>query len=150
MDARTLAPLLGRPQDDPELIDRLRGWGVDIEMEVFPITGRDRRYIERPDQGFALLFEGRSAPLRFTTVFLYDQGHEDCDRFVGTLPFDLDFEEPAEAVVARLGAPSWSSAHSREGHLVGVRWDAIADYRVHLSLRATPNTPKLITLMAAL
>lgn len=158
MHLKNLTPFLGLDQYDSKLIDALREWGVDISIELFLLPERYSAYIERPDQGFSVIFTDEAkfkgigdqalgqGGLFFSGIFLYAQGQDDYDQYQGALPFELSFDLHATDIARQLGKPSWRSQHSSEGWVGGERWDQLADYQLHISYHKDTQKPRIITL----
>lgn len=125
MNADDFLSYLGKTDDAQDIKDLLARLGVKKHPKVK--RGDTDVYVELPKQGLVLIFElpeeGKTSLLTLADVQFYaGLPMQDSDRFPGTLPEGLVFEDSRDEARRKLGPPDDSVDSSgidtweREGH----------------------------------
>lgn len=160
MEIENLLECLGEPISSRRLASVLQGKGIDLSNGLILPKGEYRAYIERPTEGYSLVFTdeavflgianqpiGKGA-LYLSGVFLYAEGKDSYSQFVGELPMGLSFSTSQENIGKKLGSSSWDRKRS-DGSVAAERWDNVADYRIHITYSKSTSKPVLISLSKA-
>ena len=157
MDVNLIIPHLGESISAPALAGVLTNYGIDVKQEVNLPDGEYRDYVERPAEGFSLVFTdeaiffGRgeqqigAGPMYFSGIFLYMEGKDGYSQYQGPIPFGLDFTQGHDELVALLGTPSWQRLRD-DGTIAADRWDEKAEFRIHVTYSLKNGKPLLISL----
>jgi hypothetical protein len=160
MDIEKLLECLGEPISSQRLVSILREKGIDLLGELSLPEGEYRAYIERPSEGFSLVFTDEAVflgkasqvigkgELYLSGVFLYAEGKDGYTQFSGGLPKGLSFTLDQESVGKKLGISSWDRKRE-DGSVAAERWDNVADYRIHITYSKSTSKPVLISLNIA-
>ena len=153
MNTQELLRCLGLVASDKNLVKQMDKLGIDLRSELFlekdeygSYDGSDA-YIERPSDGYCLLFSDEAeflgkgdqaigvGELYFSTVFFYSEGKDEYSQYKDELPFELSFEDRREDVVHKLGEQSWQRLAQDGERVISDRWDNLlsVSHRLHVS-----------------
>lgn len=157
MDIDALLEYLGCPLSDQQLLSFLRGEGMAVPVGFAPAEGEYRAYIERPREGYSLVFtdeaffEGKDhqplgvGQMIFSGIFLYSEGKDGYSQFKESLPMNLSFSSERAGLIKNLGPPSWERKRA-DNSIAAERWDDVANYRIHITYAKLTDRPLLISL----
>jgi hypothetical protein len=160
MEIEDLLTCLGQSELDQRLIGILQEIGIDLPNELSLPEGEYRAYIERPNEGYSLVFtdeamflgKGNQAigkgALYLSGIFLYAEGKDGYLQFEGELPMKLSFSNMREDIIEELGKATWNRARA-DGSIAAERWDTAADFRIHITYSKSTSKPVLISLNIA-
>lgn len=155
MEIEQLIPIVGRPVSDAEVARVLSQIGVDVQHGVALNEGEYRAYVERPKEGFSLVFTDEAmflnkanqgigvGELFFSGLFLYAQGKDGYSQFQGQLPKGISFFQDRSKIIEQLGVPSWERKRD-DGSIAAERWD-IPPFTLHLTYSREKSTPTLVS-----
>lgn len=135
---------LGRRADDPSLLQLLADNSISAQDELELPAGEFNAYIERPAQGYALVFTDEAVfrgdihapigigPLCLSGIFIYLTNIDEYKEFGGSLPFDLPKPLNRDVLGRAFGGSDWRAA-TGNGHLAAERWDIGTDRRIQAS-----------------
>jgi hypothetical protein len=143
MDLSSIISIMGKPISDANVKNVLSSIFVDVDKDVDSMSDDFRVYVERPEEGFSLIFTDEAHFLNipnqsigvgeryFTGMFLYSEGKDGYAEFKSPLPKNLSFANSRDEALQKLGSPSWSRSRP-DGSIVADRWD-MSDHRMNLT-----------------
>lgn len=146
----------GARADDRALVAFLRRNGIDVEAELALPEDEYRAYVERPSDGYALVFTDQAmflgktndpigeGPLYLSGVFVYLEPVDAYARYEGILPFGLGHANERDAFVRVLGVPGWRKVQ-QDGRLAAERWEVGDGRRVHATYASDGTTVSVIS-----
>jgi hypothetical protein len=138
-----LLSVLGESLESPRLLKILGLMKISASNDMDCPSDDYRAYIEKEEEGFALLFTEAKWFLEqkinhsddklyyFTGVFFYSKGLDGYNQFEGELPLRLKFTLIHDDLVQLYGMPNFIREDS--GAVEVARWDNIAPYRLHIT-----------------
>ena len=147
LDIFKLMSLMESRADDPILIRYLEESGIKLEDELELPDGEFNAYVERPDQGYALVFTDEAVllgdlnapiglrPLRLSGIFLYLSEIEDYKPFDGVLPFGLPRLLIRQELTRVLGHADWQRI-GEEARVTAESWNVDTARRVHATYQS--------------
>lgn len=160
MKIKELLDCLGEPETSEKLKKILHEIDVDLSSELVLSEGEYRAYIERPSEGYSLVFTDEAiflgkenqaignGELYLSGVFLYAKDKDGYSQFNQALPMSLSFSAKKADLHEKLGMPSWDRKRI-DGSVAAERWDEVADYRIHITYSKISEEPVLISLNKA-
>ena len=147
MEFNSLVSFLGCDTSNNEIVSSMLSNGIDLLEEAFLDDGQYRAYVERANDGFALVFTDEAyffgnkndpigrGKLFYSGFFLYKQGKDNYSEYKYTLPFGILFSDKREDVIKKLGSESWSRLARGDERVIADRWDDLSDfnYRLHIT-----------------
>jgi hypothetical protein len=151
-----LVDRFGTHADDPLLVALLLRNGIDLKAELDLPEGEFRAYVERPVDGYALVFTDQAmflgrmhdpigaGPLCFSGLFVYLERVDAYEPYQGALPFGLSGAGNRAAFAGVLGPSSWQRLHD-DGRLAAERWDVSNGRKVHVTYASDGLTVSVIS-----
>lgn len=151
MKLSQLIDVLGKPVNDEELQNAFSQNTLLNSLQTLKLPGGEySAYIERPGEGFSLIFTDEamflgkagqtigSGPLYFTGIFLYAEGKDNYSQYKGDLPLQIHFEKTRDDFVKNFGEPDWQRKRP-DGSIAADRWTNIIRiaYTLHTRKRRT-------------
>lgn len=147
IDTQSLLSFLSLPQFDINLNNYLANNQIQLDQELALGVDEYRAYIERPLNGFCLVFTDESyffgydnaaigsGNLYFSGAFFYSEGKDNYTEYDKDLPFGLSFKDVRQDVLAKLGQQSWQRLAKDGKRVIADRWDALPNvpYRLHVT-----------------
>jgi len=142
-----LLKLFGLSSSNQELLEYMNQINVAIDSELSLSDGEYRAYIEKPDDGYCLIFTDEayflgkpnqpigSGTLFFGGVFFHSEGKDGYMQYKGELPFGLSFDDTRESVLNKLGEQSWQRLARDNVRVISDRWDDLdgVPYQLHIT-----------------
>ena len=135
IELQKIVGLLGVESTNSELEKYMKINGVDLPSELFVDKSSSNYYLERPEEGYCLIFTDSSAfegrehdPIEqgktfFTGVFLHSDGVDNYQQFSGILPENIAFSDSQHELISQLGKSSWEG-FSNDGLTISTQcWD---------------------------
>lgn len=157
MDLSLIISIMGKPIGDANVKNVLSSIFVNVDKDVDLASEDFRVYVERPEEGFSLIFTDEAHFLNksgqsigvgeryFTGMFLYSEGKDGYTEFKYPLPKNLSFANTRDEVLQKLGNPSWSRSRP-DGSVVADRWD-MSDHRMNLTYSKNSNQITILSLI---
>ncbi|MEJ2046127.1 MAG: hypothetical protein P8X74_19220 [Reinekea sp.] len=157
MNASDLCKYLGEKVSLPEFKDFLSQNSVELPTELDLPEGEYNAYIERPDEGYSMVFTDEAVflgnlssgladgELFFSGVFLYSEGKDGYKQFEGIMPQGLNFNSLSKDFISSFGKADWVRKRT-DGSVAAERWDNVTDYRIHITYDKTTGCPSVISL----
>lgn len=147
VDTESLLNFFGSPAGDKSLIDYMSKNNISLSSELSLNDDEYRAYIERPDDGFCLIFtdetyflgkgnqEIGSGEIFFSGVFFYAEGKDGYSQYKKNLPYNISFNDTREDVVRNLGEQSWQRLAKDGKRIIADRWDNLPNvpYQLHIT-----------------
>lgn len=160
MNLEHLFKCIGQTSNDENLVRELLVAGVDLSEGLDLPEGEYRTYVERPENGFSLVFTDEAmflgkasqavglGELFMSGVFLYAEGKDGYSQYKGSLPLNLSFDVTSEILSKNFGDSSWNRTRP-DGSIAADRWDNVADYRIHITYSKSSKKAMIISLNQA-
>lgn len=154
MNLLEIIPYLGRPVSALENIFLSNGIHIATELQLF--ADEFRAYLEKPKEGFCLVFTDEAVflgkkmqplgteLLYFSGIFLYSEGKDGYSQYQGEIPFKIEFSKSHDELASLLGPPNWQRLRDN-GTIAADHWYEKADFRIHITYSAE-NSAVLISL----
>ena len=147
LDTTPLLSFMGLSSTDKNLVDSMSQNQIYLEQELSLGIDEYRAYIEKPEDGFALIFTDESyflgkgdsvigeGDLFYSGIFFHSEGKDDYSEYKAVLPFELSFSDTRVDVLNKLGEQSWQRLAKDGIRVISDRWDSLPDvpYRLHVT-----------------
>jgi hypothetical protein len=161
-ETKSLLSLFGYPVSDKKLLEFMSANKISINDELSLGDDEYRGYIERPDDGFSLVFTdeayflGRGnfpigkGELFYSGMFFYSEGKDDYKEYKSDLPFSLSFNDTRTDVLNKLGEQSWQRLATDGRRVISDRWDSLPNVPYRLHVTYDNNTGKISIVSASI
>lgn len=161
-ETRHLLNLFGSPASDQTLLSYMADNKIFINDELLLENGRYRAYIERPDEGFSLVFTDEAyflgkdnqpvgvGELFYSGIFFHSEGKDNYKEYKSNLPFHLSFSDTRINVLDKLGEQSWQRLAKDGTRVISDRWDHLQNTSYRLHITYDKNTEKISIVSASI
>lgn len=162
LDTDSLLLFMGFSSIDENLIDFMKQYHIYLEQELSLGNDEYRTYIERPKDGFSLIFTDESyflgkgdsvigeGDLFYSGVFFHSEGKDDYSEYKAALPFGLSFADTRPDVLNKLGPQSWQRLAKDGVRVISDRWDNLPDVTYRLHVTYDKDTGKISIISASI
>jgi len=147
MDTKLLLEFFGCSASNKELEQYMSELSISLADELSLSDGQYRAYIERPKDGYCLIFTDEAyflgkpnhqigaGELFYAGIFFHSEGKDGYSQYQGSLPFGLLFSDTRADVINKLGEQSWQRLARDDDRVISDRWDALesVSFRLHVT-----------------